>query len=142
MATNGVLVDAGPLVAILSERDQHYGVCFSAAKLLRGPFYTSWPVVTEAAYLLREQPGAVEKLLGRIRDSKLHLVPLGVGDVDGILAILTQYADQAFDLADATLMYLAEREGIEHVFTIDHRHFSLFRTTNGRALSLHPSTIS
>ena len=143
MASNrGVLVDAGPLVAILSERDQYHVTCFSEAKSLRGPFYTLWPVVTEAAYLLREEAGAVQKLLGRIRDSKLQLISLGADDADGISAILKQYADQDFGLADATLMYLAERDGIERVFTTDQRHFSIFRTSNGRALSLSPNTIS
>jgi hypothetical protein len=138
----GVLVDAGPLVAILSERDQYHAIYFSEAKSLRGPFYTSWPVVTEAAYLLRDEAGAVEKLLGRIRDSKLQLISLGADDADGISAILKQYADQDFGLADATLMYLADRTGIERVFTIDQRHFSLFRMSNGRALALSPDTIS
>jgi len=139
MAVKGVLVDAGPLVAILSERDQHHSICTTAATSLHGPFYTTWPVVTEAAYLLRTESGAVEKLLGRIRESKLQLLPLVAADADGISSILTRFADQEFDLADASLMHVAMREGIDQVFTIDHRHFAVFRTSNGQSLTLHPS---
>jgi uncharacterized protein len=139
VAANGVLVDAGPLVAILSKRDQYHRVCISAAVNVRGPFYTSWPVIAEAAYLLRSRAEKIDKLLTRIRDGKLRLLQLDASDVDGISAILSQYADQDFDFADATLMYLAERERIETVFTVDYRHFSLFRTSQGKSLSLVPA---
>jgi predicted nucleic acid-binding protein len=113
VAVKGVLVDTGPLVAILSERDQHHAVCVDAAKTLRGPFYTVWPVITEAAYLLRDNPVAVEKLLGRIRSFRLRLLHLTAEDVDGVSQILSTYHDQDFDLADASIMHVAERDGIE-----------------------------
>ncbi len=141
MATKGLLVDTGPLVAILSERDQHHLVCVEAAKGLRGPFFTFWSVITEAAYLLRDRPEAVSKLLDRIRSLRLRLLQLSADDIDGIDGVIKQYADQAFDLADATLMYLAERDGLESVFTVDRRHFSVYRTRQGRSLTLYPATL-
>jgi predicted nucleic acid-binding protein len=141
VATKGLLVDTGPLVAILSERDQHHLVCVEAAKRLHGPFFTSWTVITEAAYLLKDRPDAVSKLLDRVRSLKLRLLQLSADDIDGVDGILKRYADQGLDLADATLMYLADREGLESVFTVDRRHFSVYRTRQGRSLSLHPATL-
>lgn len=102
MAANGVLVDTGPLVALLSKRDQHYHACISAARDIRGPFYTSWPVIAEATYLLRSRAEKIDKLFARIRAGKLRLLQLDAADVDEISAILRQYSDQDFDLADAT----------------------------------------
>jgi predicted nucleic acid-binding protein len=49
-----------------------------------------------------------------------------------------KYADQKLDLADATLMHLANRSGIDQVFTLDRRHFSIFRNRDGRALTIVP----
>lgn len=139
MAARGVLIDTGPLVAILSERDQHHAVCRAEAKKLRGPFYTCWPVITEAAFLLKDRPPTVAKLLGRVRDQKIQILPLSSDDADAIAQILSKYADQDFDLADAALMHLAERETMLTVFTIDHRHFSLYRTAVGKPLAIVPA---
>lgn len=58
-----VVVDAGPLVAILRQDDQHHSLCRAAAEVLRPPFITTWPAVTEAAWLLRRVHGGVEKLV-------------------------------------------------------------------------------
>ena len=139
MAANGVLVDAGPLVAIISKRDQYHRACVAAASHVQGPFYTTWPVVAESAYLLRSRFEKVDKLLTRIRAGKIRLLPLDATDIDGISAILAQYSEQDFDLADATLMHLANRERIETVFTVDYRHFTVFRTSQGKQLSLLPA---
>lgn len=141
MVHNGVLLDTGPLIALLSERDEHHDRCVEAAKSLRGPFFTSWPVITEAAYLLRDRPIAVQKLLAWICTSKIHLLQLATDDAKEIAQILVRYADQSFDLADVSLMWLVEREKIETVFTIDYRHFSVYRTKRGDPLSLVPTSM-
>jgi predicted nucleic acid-binding protein len=134
----GELIDTGPLVALLSKGDQYHATCVAAAEALRAPYFTAWPVITEAAYLLRKSPSAVGTLLSQLRESKLQLLELFPTDMDGISRLLTEYRDQGFDLADVVLMYLAEREGIEYVFTTDRRHFSVFRTNANRALSIIP----
>jgi len=138
VANRGWLVDTGPLVAMLSRRDQHTAVCLAASKLVRPPFYTSWPTITEATHLQSKRPSAVENLLSQIRSGELLLLPLGAGDIDGMTRIFSDYEDQGLELADVALMHLASREGIERIFTTDHRHFSLYRTPKGRALSLQP----
>src|SRR5262249_20304018 len=131
-----ILVDSGPLVALLSERDQHHDICFAAAGELHGAFYTSWAVITEAAHLLKHNAAAIQKLLAWIRTSELLIQPLNVDNAGGIAEILHRYRDQEFDFADATLMYLAERDGLHTVFTIDQRHFAVFRTKNRKQLDI------
>jgi uncharacterized protein len=58
--------------------------------------------------------------------------------MEGVAAILTRYADQHFDFADAVLMHLAERESIKTIFTTDQRHFGVYRTLTGTALEIRP----
>jgi len=37
-------------------------------------------------------------------------------------------------------MFIAEREGIDTVFTLDKRDFSVYRASDGRALSIVPDS--
>jgi len=137
----GILIDSGPLVAILNERDQYHNACRDEAKQLHGEFCTSWPVITEAAHLLKFRPTAVQTLLAWVRTTELQILPLAPQETDRIATILRDYSDQGFDFADATLMYLAERETMSTIFTIDRRHFSVFRTKTNQPLNIVPAAI-
>lgn len=91
--------------------------------------------------MLRAQPSAVNALLDQIVAARLSICTLSAADVSSVSAILADYKDHAFDLADATLMHVAERENFDIVFTIDHRHFSLFRTKSGSSLRVVPGSV-
>jgi predicted nucleic acid-binding protein len=39
---------------------------------------------------------------------------------------MSKYADRQMDLADAALVRAAEREGIQKIFTVDRKDFSVF----------------
>ena len=107
------LIDTGPLVAIFNRRDAHHQKCTAALKQTRLPLLTCWPVITEAAYLLGEHSVGGRSLLSEIERGGIEILRLSVSDVAGITAILEKYADQSFQLADASLMYLAEREHVD-----------------------------
>ena len=72
------------------------------------------------------------------RDGVYTLLPLNNTDMGAIETLIRKYQDLYLDFADAALMYLAERENIEQVFTLDRRDFSVFKTATGRSLSLIP----
>ena len=138
MVSEPVLVDAGPLVALLSKSQRQHENCRDIFATLRTPLLTCWPVLTEAAYLLQYHPAEVRSLLSSANGGFLHILPLSKTDVPGINTILAKYEDQAFQLADAALMWLAERENIQYVFTLDQRDFALYRTPSGERLQILP----
>jgi predicted nucleic acid-binding protein len=135
-----IIVDAGPLVAILNRRDSQHAVCHKQSLDLARPFLTTWPVVAEAAWLLRHTDGGVSQLLGLISDGLLHCYPLGVDAAGWMDGFLKKYADQSPQLADASLMYVAEHENVASIFTLDRRDFLIFRLSNNRPLKLRPET--
>jgi predicted nucleic acid-binding protein len=136
--TGQVLVDTGPIVAILLESDEHHAACVEQLHHLRAPLLTCWPVITEAAWLLREYPHAIRKLLSSLNGRPFELVPLSEADLPGIAAVLAKYEGLRIQLADASLVHLANREGIEVMFTLDRRDFGVLRLAHGKKLRLIP----
>jgi hypothetical protein len=132
------LIDTGPIVASLNQRDPSHSVCSAAFQEVGPQALTCWPVITEAVYLLGNWSPSTVKLLDLLRTRTIEILPIRLSDLDGIETILAKYADQNFQLADATLMYLVEREKIDQILTLDRRDFGLFRTWSGQALTLLP----
>jgi len=133
-------VDTGPLVAILSRQDAHHEVCVEALREMPGPLLTCWPVITEAAWLLRRSPLAVQRLLGSMDGGFLELLPLAGAEADAIASLMKRYESIRPQLADVTLVYLASRERIETIFTLDRRDFSIYRTGRKRSFRILPET--
>lgn len=133
-----ILVDTGPLVAILSRGDQYHTACVNALREMSGPLFSCWPVITEAAWLLRKSSQAVRQLLHNIDGSFLELLPLARAEGEAIAVWMKRYEDIRPQLADATLVYLAGREKIETVFTLDQRDFSSYRSGRRNRLRLVP----
>ena len=133
-----VLLDTGPLVAILSAQDEHHAVCVDALRHLPGPLFSCWPVITEAAWLLRRDARAVQQLLKSLGGGFVELLPLASLEAPAIAAVMKKYADIRPQLADAALVYLADREGIDTIFTLDQRDFSVYRSTRKRAFRILP----
>jgi hypothetical protein len=72
-----ILVDAGPLVALVDADGQYHPQCVSALKSLQEPLATVWPPLTEAMYLLNDLPAAQEALWEMLVRKALELLPLG-----------------------------------------------------------------
>lgn len=94
--------------------------------------------MTEEAWLLRDESGGAKAIDGMIESGLVKRVELDEPAVAWIIAFLERYASAGAQLADAVLMDLAEREGIDTVLTLDRRDFSIDRTTDGRALAIIP----
>lgn len=133
-----VLVDAGPLVAIMSRTDQHHKACIEALRDLPGPLFSCWPVITEAAWLLRGHAGAVQQLLTSISEGFLELLPMQSAEAAEVGKLMERYSNIRPQLADAALVYLAERDGFDVIFTLDRRDFSIFNAGRKRAFLIIP----
>ncbi len=133
-----MLVDTGPLVALLAAADQHHDRCVGVFGTLVAPLYSCWPVLTEAAWILRKQPESVDRLLNSV-GALVHVLTLDDSDATAIARILQRYRDIRPQLADAALVHLAQRENIHVIFTLDHRDFSVYRSSRNRPFRIVPS---
>jgi predicted nucleic acid-binding protein len=133
-----VLVDTGPIVAIVSEDDEHHDRCTQTLAALTPPLLTCWPVLTEAAWLLRGRPDALQKVFDGFGGGLFALLPLDAEDVPAVAGLMRRYRSAGLQLADAALAHLADREGIRRVFTTDRRDFSIIRLKRNRTLTIIP----
>jgi len=133
-----ILIDTGPIVAILSEDDEHHRRCSEALTALTPPLFTCWPVVTEAAWLLRKRPDTLYKLFDGFGGGLFALLALDAGDLPAVAALMKRYKSAGVQLADAALAHLAVREAVRTVFTTDRRDFSIIRLKRNRSLRLIP----
>jgi predicted nucleic acid-binding protein len=133
-----ILLDAGPIVAIFSARDAHHSICVEHLASIKAPLFTCWPVITEAAWLLRQEPAAIGQVLSMLNEGLFGLLALEASAAPAISSLLVRYRHLGAQLADAALVYLAEREDIDTVFTLDKRDFTVYRTSRGRRLRIIP----
>lgn len=133
-----ILVDAGPLVALLHRDDRNHDLCVRTLRSLREPLGTAWPVVTEAMYLLGFSWRAQDALWEMIHSGALALLSLDSGDGPRMRELMRKYRDLPMDVADAALVRIAEREGTRRVFTIDRRDFAVYRPARIGRFSVIP----
>lgn len=136
---SGVLVDAGPLVAVLNARDRHHRVCVEALTRMRAPLLSTWMPVTEAMYLLDFSMAAQAALLEMIERGALEILELLPEDLPAIRRVMKKYRDQPMEFADASLVQMASRLGLNEIFTLDRRDFSVYRLARGRSFRILPA---
>lgn len=133
-----VLIDTGPLVAILCREDAQHHRCVAALQNITTDLVTCWPALTEAVHLLGGRVDRVHQLLAMIISGAIQCAPLPADAASWLDEFYQRFAEHSPDLADATLMLLGERLNVDDVFTLDQRDFTVFRTLNGRALNIVP----
>ncbi len=133
-----ILIDAGPLVALVDADDQHHEKCVACLKSLREPLVTVWPPLVEAVYLLGDLPKAQEALWETLARGAVQLLRLDLADIPRIRELVIKYADRPMDLADAALVRVAEREGIGRIFTVDRKDFAVYRLHGRTGLAIVP----
>lgn len=121
-----ILLDTGPLVALLNRRDAHHAWAVEVAAHLPGPLWTCEPVLADASHLT----GVPENILERVAAGVLR-VGLELEEHAGLLQRLIRRYGPRMDLADACMVRLSEVFPDSKVFTTDRTDFSIYRR-NGR----------
>jgi uncharacterized protein len=134
-----ILVDTGPLVALIHEDDNEHRICKDTFLTFSEPLGTVWPVLTEALYLLNFSWEAQNALWEMIQVGAVEISPLGTDDVDRMRELMRKYRDLPMDLADAALVRVAERERLRRIFTLDRRDFQIYRPSRIGRFAIFPS---
>jgi predicted nucleic acid-binding protein len=134
-----ILVDTGPLVALIHQDDNEHHICKEAFLQVIERLGTVWPVLTEAMYLLSFSRQAQDALWEILETGTVEILPLGSDDVVRMKQLMRKYRDLPMDLADAALVRVAEREGLRRIFTLDRRDFQVYRPSRIGRFVILPS---
>jgi len=130
-----VVLDAGPLVAILNRSDEFHLWAVGQLSDIRGDIVTCEAVVAEVYHLVRHVPGAVAQLLALLENEAVALAfDLG-REFPAVAALMRKYQDVPMSLADACLVRMAERHDGARVFTLD-SDFKFYRRHGRRSIPL------
>jgi len=128
--TAPLLVDTGPLVALLSERDRYHQWAAQAFGQASTPARTCEAVLSEAWYLLRATRRGQPALLELVERGLIGLDFSLAAELVAVRRLVTRYRDRPMSLADACLVRMAELYDEAAVLTLD-SDFTVYRK-NGR----------
>lgn len=133
------LADAGPLIALIDAGEPDHDRCRETLEKLELPLLTTWPAFTKAIYLLGQVAGwpGQDALWTMIRRGALTLAELDLELALRSSELMDRYRDHPMDLADATLVALAEAQDLRTIFTLD-EHFRTYRLATRRYLHVVP----
>lgn len=126
-----ILVDTGPLVALFDRKDPDHLACATILEQIDEPLCTTTPVLTEAFHLLSPASIGAQRLMDFVTRGGLEVWHLDNNSLHLAFERMVQYADRPMDLADASLVVLAETLRQDRVFTIDRGDFFTYRIKRG-----------
>ena len=129
-----VLLDTGPLVALLNRRDQYHAWSVEQARPLAPPFFCCEAVLTEAHFLLAGVHQGTERLISLIDSNKLDLSFHVADHTARVGDLMRSYADVPMSFADACLVAMCEQQE-SILFTTD-SDFRRYRKHRREALDL------
>ena len=133
------LIDTGAILAVLDKSDQWHDACLSAFQQLRYPLLTSEAVLTELFHMVGDFQPRKEAAWQFVRSGAIVLGTIEHSELHHIHALMSRYSDLPMDFADATLVYLAGRESIQAILTVDQTDFSVYRIADNRLFHILPT---
>jgi predicted nucleic acid-binding protein len=138
MVANG-LIDTGAILAVLDEDDGWHVRCSAAIRELNPPWMTSEAVLTELFHLVGHARHEMEGAWKFVRSGLIIQAIITDSELPEVHALMSKYWDRPMDFADATLVYLARRESLTTILTIDRADFETYRIEGKRKFRIFPN---
>lgn len=135
-----VILDTGPLVALLNRADRYHRWAREQWAQIDPPLFTCEAVLAEACFLVRRFPGGQAAVLELAQRGILDVSFRLTEEIEAILRLLRKYRDVPMSLADGCVVRMAERRAQGLVFTLD-SDFSIYRKNRRQVIpTLRPAS--
>lgn len=129
-----IIVDAGPLIALFDKDDKYHNSVIKFLKTFDGQLITSWPAITEVTHLLSFNVNVQIDFLEWLKRKAVTIVNLENIHLERIIQLSKKYSDVPMDLADSSLIVIAELTNITDIITIDSDYY-IYKTKNKKSLN-------
>lgn len=136
-----VLLDTGPLVAVLDRGDPFHHACVDLWHDIADRCITTEAVVTEATHLVGRAGGSplpLELLFA----ARIPIISIERGGHEHAVRLMRRYGSLPMDYTDATLVIVADALRVSTVFTLDRKAFLMYRRGDGSPFALLPETLT
>jgi len=130
-----ILADSGFWIALGNRRDRYHDIAREALERWSGEgFVTTWPVLTEVCHLLVVRVGVHQALtfMDAVTQGACRLPDLPDDAMARMAYLMHRYRDLPMDLADASLVLLAEELFEGRILSTDRRDFDGYRWKDTR----------
>jgi uncharacterized protein len=128
-----VLLDTGPWVALLSERDRHHNWAKQQFAAIAGPLLSCEAVLSETCFLLHRSGFAPSKAMLMVERGAVQLDFSLPQHLPSVRALFERYDNVPASLADACLIRMSELHEPSKVLTLD-GDFRIYRKANRRVI--------
>ena len=124
-----IIADAGFFYALIDRRDAWHTRAVAALPTQAQGWITTWPVLTEATHLITRWVGtaAAQALLREVADGAIAVWSWPAEHTARLPDLMHRYTRLPMDLADVSLVLLAEHLGHGRILTTDQRDFGAYR---------------
>src|SRR5258705_7559632 len=133
------LIDTGAILALLDRTDRWHDSCVDAFQQLRLPLLTSEAVLTELFHLVGDMRSEMEAAWRFVRSGALVLGTIEHAELQHVHGLMSRYWDRPMDFSDGTLVYLAKREFLSVILTVDHADFATYQIEGKRQFRVLPA---
>jgi predicted nucleic acid-binding protein len=130
-----VVLDAGPLVAMLDRREKFHSWATKQTMGLSEPLLTCDAVLTEAFFLVSRAETACAHLRDYLRKGLIVSNFSAAPHLETILHLMERYSNVPMSFADACLVCMVENNPGSTLFTLD-RDFAIYRQQRRRLIPL------
>ncbi len=134
-----LILDTGPLVALLDATDPDHGRCTELIGTSNERRMVPICVLVEVEYMLRPWPTAFSALLAEFDAGSLELLELPKRWLLRAGELLERYRDLSLGLVDASVLAATEMLDETKLATLDHRHFLTVKPAHCETLQLLPA---
>lgn len=114
-----VVIDTGPVVALLNRRDRQHAWVRELLDAVEPPIFTCEAVVSEACFLLGRVSGGQDAVFELLSKDVLKLDFRMRDEVDALRGLMRKFANVPMSLADACLVRMTELDVQSVVLTLD-----------------------
>lgn len=134
---NLALIDTGPMVALFDASDYAHAHYTGLLAQSQWQLTTTWLCVTEVCHFLGAN--AVQRFLRWVSEGGVVVYPLDASNLPDLADLMARYTKPPrteMDLADASLVWMAQDTNTLQVMTMDVRDFSRYRLPDGRSFEI------